>query len=194
MNNPFNPFVKNQPPSDAAAVIEKTRAAFGFMPNLATVMAQSPLSLNGYLDNLETFSKSSFLPAEQQLVLLTASVANDVPYAVAVHSALGQAAGLQAIVIQAIRDHKLIADRRLEALRAFTEHSVRTRGHLGEAELGSFLAAGWSKQQIIEIFFALATKEFVYLVQRLAQAPLDEPLKLCVWERSHPLTSSASSN
>ncbi len=163
-------------PASASPVLAKVRDAFGFVPNLATVMAQSPVSLNGYLDNLQAFSASSFAPAHQQLVLLTSSVASKVAYAVAVHTVMARAAGLDETVIEAIRNHQPIADQKLEALRQLTESAARNGGKLEEDKLANYFSAGWNRRQIIEIFFALAAKEFVYRVQRLADVPLDQPL------------------
>ena len=180
--NPFAHFNLDLLPESATPVLDKTRAAFGFVPNLAAVMAQSPVSLNGYLNNLQTFGESSFAPAHQQLVLLCSSVASEVAYAVAVHTILARGAGLDETVIQAIRNRQPLADQNLEALRELTESAASNGGKIDDDKLVNYLSAGWSKRQIIEIFFALAAKEFVYRVQRLAEVPLDEPLASGRWE------------
>ncbi len=169
-------------PESASPVLAKVREAFGFVPNLAAVMAQSPVSLNGYLDNLRAFSESSFDPAHQQLVLLTSSVTSEVAYAVAVHTVMARGAGLDETVIQAIRNRQPIADQKLEVLRQLTESAARNGGKVDQDKLANYFSAGWSRRQIIEIFFALAAKEFVYRVQRLVEAPLDEPLASGRWE------------
>jgi hypothetical protein len=49
--------------------------------------------------------------------------------------------------------------------------------------LKNFEAEGWTKTQMIEVSFGLAAKDFVYRVQRLADAPLDGPLESGRWER-----------
>ena len=179
--NPFADIIPDQLGKDAQPVLDHVRKAFGFVPNLTIVMALSPRSLKGYFDNLEIFGQSSFSPAEQQLVLLTSSVASEVPYAVAVHTAMAKGAGLDELVITAIRERQPIDNPKLEALRVFTESAARHGDKVENTVLESYLAAGWTKRQIIEILFALAAKEFVYRVQRLADVPLDEPLARVSW-------------
>jgi alkylhydroperoxidase family enzyme len=180
--NPFANFTLDQLGEDAQPVLDQIQKAFGFVPNLTVVMALSPGSLKGYFDNLEVFGQSSLSPAEQQLVLLTSSVASEVPYAVAVHTAMAKGAGLNEAVITAIRERQPIDNPKLETLRNFTESASRHGGKVENATLENYLAAGWTKSQIIEILFALAAKEFVYRVQRLAAVPLDEPLASERWE------------
>jgi hypothetical protein len=172
---PFANFNVEQLPPSAKPVLDKVRSAFGFLPNLTVVMALSPSSLNGLLDNLHTFSQTSLSPAEQWLVLLTSSVAHVVPYSVAVDTVMGRNAGLPEAVIEAVRQNKAIDDKRLEALRQFVLSFSSHDGVVPEAE-------GWTKAQMIEVMFGLAAKDFVYRVQRLANAPLDGPLQSGRWE------------
>jgi alkylhydroperoxidase family enzyme len=174
--NLFANITPSQLGEDAQPVLEHVRNAFGFIPNLTVVMALSPRSLKGYFDNLAVFGQSSFSPAEQQVVLLTSSVVSEVPYAVAVHTLMAKGAGLDESIIAAIRERRPIENAKLEALRQLTESAARHGGRVDGATLANYLAAGWSKGQIIEILFAIAAKEFVYRVQRLADVPLDEPL------------------
>jgi alkylhydroperoxidase family enzyme len=178
---PFADITPAQLGEDAQPMLDHIRKAFGFVPNLTVVMALSPLSLKGYFDNLEVFGQSSLSPAEQQLVLLTSSVVSEVPYAVAVHTAMAKGAGLDESVISAVRERQPIDNQKLEALREFTESAARDGGKVDNTTLENYLAAGWTKSQIIEILFALAVKEFVYRVQRLADVPLDEPFASVSW-------------
>ena len=174
--NLFANITPDQLGEDARPVLEHVRNAFGFIPNLTVVMALSPRSLKGYFDNLAVFGQSSFSPSEQQVVLLTSSVVSEVSYAVAVHTLMAKGAGLDESIIAAIREGRPIESSRIEALRRLTESAARHGGRVDGATLENYLAAGWSRGQIIEILFAIAAKEFVYRVQRLADVPLDEPL------------------
>jgi alkylhydroperoxidase family enzyme len=174
--NPFGNLTPDQLGEDAQPILDQVRSAFGFIPNLTVVMALSPLSLKGYFDNLAVFGNSSFSPAEQQLVLLTSSVASEVPYAVAIHSLMAKGAGLDESIITAIRERRTIENSKFETLRQLTQSAAGNGGNVENTTLENYLAAGWTRRQIIEILFAIAAKEFVYRVQRLAQVPLDEPL------------------
>jgi alkylhydroperoxidase family enzyme len=83
--------------------------------------------------------------------------------------------------VEAIRHGRPVADERLEALRLFTRAAVEGRGRVPDDVLSRFTAAGWTRRQIVEVFYAMATKEFVYLLQRLADVPLDAPLQGAAW-------------
>jgi alkylhydroperoxidase family enzyme len=174
--NLFANLTPDQLGEDAHTVLDHVRNAFGFAPNLTVVMALSPRSLRGYFDNLAVFGQSSFSPPEQQLVLLTSSVVSEVPYAIAVHTLMAKQAGLDNSIITTIRERRTIENSKLEALRQLVESAARHGGRVDCATLENYMAAGWCRGQIIEILFAIAAKEFVYRVQRLAQVPLDEPL------------------
>ncbi len=177
------PFVGLIPPPEAHAVMERTRAAFGFVPNLARIKALSPAALSGYLDGLAAFAQTSLSAPEQQLVLLAASVENHCAYAVAVHSALASAAGLREDAVSAVRAGESIPnDSRLEALRVFTRSVVAQRGKLELGEVTAFLAAGFTAVQVVEVCFGVGVKTFTHSLQNLAHAPLDEALAALRWK------------
>lgn len=53
-------------PAGSRPLLEGIRNAFGFIPNLYAVFAESPAALQGALATAEAFSKSSLSSAEQQ--------------------------------------------------------------------------------------------------------------------------------
>ena len=86
---------KDSAPAASRPVLERMGKAIGFVPNLYAVIAESPAALQGALAISEAFSKTSLSPAEQQLVALAVSEANDCEFCVAAHSALAKhAAGV----------------------------------------------------------------------------------------------------
>jgi AhpD family alkylhydroperoxidase len=154
---------------------------FGFVPNVVVAMAQSPLALARYLANLQSFNDTAFSPVEQQLVLLTASAANRSPYSVAVHSTLAHKAGADPAVVEAIRAGRPIGDARLQLLRHFTEQVTLRHGEVSEAEVVSFLAGGFTRQQLVEVIFGIATKTFAHCLQAIAKPELDLAFEAFEW-------------
>ena len=77
-------------PAASRPILEKVRKSFGFVPNLFATFANSPTLLEGYLTLDGVFSKASLSPAERQLVLLTASVADECAYCTAAHSTVAK--------------------------------------------------------------------------------------------------------
>ncbi len=125
-------------PDAARPVLEVGEKAFGMLPNLFRKMAESPALLESYWQLNQIFAGSSLNPVEQQVVLLSVSVANRCGYCVGAHSALADMTGVPAEVTEALRSGEPIADSRLEALRHFTRTLVEQRGWAPEAKTGLF--------------------------------------------------------
>ena len=176
------PFLKRTDvPVEAQPSIATVTKMFGFTPNVALVMGQSPVALNCYLSNLQAFGSTSFTPVEQQFVLLAVSIANRSPYSVAVHSSLAQQVGADPAALAAIRAGRPIPDVRLEQLRRFTEVATIKRGDVSDGELGAFLAAGFNQQHVVEVMFGIATKTFANYLQAVSKPELDAAFKPFEW-------------
>ncbi|OBR46709.1 hypothetical protein [Paraburkholderia tropica] len=57
--NTFNAYTIDTAPADSKPLLEGTKAAFGFVPNLQSFMAESPELLAGYSALWDLFSKST---------------------------------------------------------------------------------------------------------------------------------------
>jgi AhpD family alkylhydroperoxidase len=146
-------------PPGARPAIAKIIESWGFLPNLARVMAESPAALELLLAGYAALSaKSTLSPAEQQLVSVVASRENDCGYCVAAHSTMALGAGLAPDVLVAARDGTEIDDPRLSVLRTTTEQLVRKRGWLDIETKKLFLDAGYQPGQLFEIVGWLALK------------------------------------
>lgn len=119
----------------------------------------------------ELAGKASFTPAEQQVVFLTISVLHECSYCTAGHTYLARAANLPEDVIQALRLGKALADPRWQALRSFAEAVVRERGFVGDAALDTFIAAGFSRAQVLDVVLIAATKTISNYVNHIAHVP-----------------------
>ena len=145
-------------------------------------MAAAPALLEGYLTLSGLFERTSFTPAERQLILLALSRANRCHYCVAAHSTVARMAGLSEEAITATRaGREITQDPRLEALRRFTTTLVERQGFVEDRALEAFLAAGFTKRQVLEIVLAAGLKLLSNYTNHLAHTPLDEPLKPAAW-------------
>ena len=94
-------------------------------------------------------------------------------YCTAGHTYLSRQAGVPEQAIHAIRDGGTIEDARLEALRAFTTAVVSHRGHVGDGAVDAFLAAGFTKAQVLEVVTVVATKTISNYTNHLTHTPLE---------------------
>src|SRR5260370_39930252 len=102
-------------PEKSKPVLEQLRQAFGFVPNIAGAMANSPVLANGFLGLFQAVHRGSFTEAEIQTLLLTTAVTNSCNWAVAFHTALALKEGLDTADVQAIGERRLPKDTRSTA-------------------------------------------------------------------------------
>lgn len=163
---------------DKLAGIQK---AWGFVPNLHRTLAESPATLEGYDALFGHVGRSSLTPAEQQVAFLAVSVENGCEYCVSGHSVLAKGAGLGPVAIEGLREDRPLDDARLEALRTFVRTVVRERGFAGDAAIAAFLAAGFTRAQVLEVVLVVATKTISNYVNHLTHTPLDGFMAATAW-------------
>ncbi len=159
-------------PEDSREALEGIEKAFGFVPNMLAVMAESPALLASYLTIGNIFGESGLSPLEQQVVLLAVSHTNGCNYCVAAHSAIATTQQVPADVIKALRSGNAIADPKLEALRRFTAAVVGKAGWV-EEDLGAFLGAGYEKSHVLDVLVGVGMKTMSNYTNHIAHTELD---------------------
>jgi uncharacterized peroxidase-related enzyme len=179
----FTAHTAESAPAASRPLLEGIGRSFGFVPNLFGVFAESPAALRGALAIYEAFSTSSLAPAEQQLVMIAASEANDCEYCVAAHSTLAKRfAKVDPALVNATRRREPLADAKLDALVTFTRKIVEQRGMLAAAEVDAFLEAGYTRAQVIEVLLGVGMKTFNNYVDHIAHTPLNDQFKAEAWQ------------
>ncbi len=168
-------------PERSGLGLRSTEKSLGFIPNMMGVLAESPAALDAYLAVQGAFATSSFSAAEQQFLTLVVSVTNGCTYCVPVYSALAAKAGVSQEIIDAVRDGGVIADERLSALSDFAVAVVEKRGWVGKDELETFLDAGFTKAQVLNVIVAAAFKLISNYTNHIADIPLDDVFKPLHW-------------
>ena len=189
MMTDFNVHTIDTAPEDSRPLLEQAQQAFGFVPNLIGVLAESPAVAEAYLALGQVFDKSSLTAVERQVAILTISRYNECDYCMAAHSAIGSMQKVPADVIEAVRNDQPIADAKLEALRLFATAMVDKRGWLAEDDITAFLEAGYSKAQILEIVLAASFKTLSNYANHMAATPLDDAFVSRTWQ---PVKSTAA--
>ena len=177
----FNVHTKDTAAAESARLLATAEKAYGFIPNLLGVMAESATTLGAYLSIGQLFGESSFSPTERQVVFLTTNRFNECDYCMAAHSVIGEMQKVPADVITAIRDDRPIDDPKLEALRIFTRTMVEKRGHLSTADIAAFLAMGYTKEQVLEVILGVSFKSLSNYVNHVAETPLDDAFATQAW-------------
>lgn len=179
--NQFDIHTKDTAPAKSAELLATAEKMYGFTPNLLGVMAESPATVKAYMAISKIFDESSFSMAERQVVNLTASRSSECHYCMAAHSAVAGMQKVPADVIAAIRNDQPIDDARLEALRTFTLAAIEQRGWLSADDITTFLAAGYTKAQVLEVILGISVKTLSNYVNHIAEPPLDGAFATQVW-------------
>ncbi|MEX2353923.1 MAG: carboxymuconolactone decarboxylase family protein [Gammaproteobacteria bacterium] len=181
--NQFKVHTKETAPAESVESLTAAETAFGFIPNLLGILAESPAALNTYLSTNQIFEQSAFSPVERQVVILSVSRVNECAYCVAAHSVIADNAQVPADVVDAIRKGQVIADDKLEVLRSFTTRVVEKRGWVSEEEVNDFLSAGYTRAQVLDVIVAVSLKTLSNYVNHIAGTPLDEAFASREWNK-----------
>lgn len=168
-------------PAPAGTQLAAIRKAWGFIPNLHATLAESPTALQGYDTLFGLVGQGTLTPAEQQVAFITASRINACEYCVSGHTVLAAAAKLDEASIAALRAGTPLPDARLEALARFTAAVVERRGRLAPEDIDAFLAAGFTRAQVLEVVLVVATKTISNYTNHLTGTPFDAFMAKTLW-------------
>lgn len=168
-------------PADSRPLLEGSQKAFGMIPNLHGVMAESPQHLEAYQRLHALFQETSLTPVERNVVWLAINVEHACHYCVPAHTGIAYSQGVDAETVNALREGRPLSDPKLEALRRFTLSVVRNRGQVDGSEVQAFLDAGYTNRQILDVVLGLAQKVMSNYVNHLADTPVDAPFQKFDW-------------
>ncbi|NGP77998.1 carboxymuconolactone decarboxylase family protein [Balneolaceae bacterium YR4-1] len=171
----FTIYTTENAPEESKPLLDAAKDKFGFLPNLLGEFAESPALLEGYLQLNDIVGKTSFSEIEQQLAILAVSVENKCHYCTAVHSTiLKNQLNVDESVVESVRKEETLVNPKLNTLVSFVRKVVAERGFISENDLESFLEAGYTKQQALEVNLIVALKTISNYTNHLADTPLDE--------------------
>jgi AhpD family alkylhydroperoxidase len=169
-------------PEKSKPVLEQLQRAFGFIPNLAAAISNSPKLATAFAAVFQQVHSSSLTEQEIQIVLLTDAVTNSCAYAVAFHTALALKEGVSSEETDAIRARLAPRDWRFSALSILAKTLIEKRGRLSEQELGAFLAAGFTTEQILEVITVVAASTITNYAGSIANPPLEDQFQQFAWQ------------
>jgi uncharacterized peroxidase-related enzyme len=180
----FNIYNKDSSPEASQETLGKIEGAYGFIPNLAGIMAESPAMIKSLLALAMNFGQSSLNPVEQQVVAITVSAVNGCAYCVASHSMAALKAKMDDGELAKLRAGDSLSDPKLEALRAFTAAVVEKRGWLDDAEIEAFMAAGYTKQSLLDVMTGVTMKTLTNYTNHMVKTPLNPQYEPQKWDQS----------
>jgi uncharacterized peroxidase-related enzyme len=172
-------------PEASKPLLAQVESAFGFVPNLTATLAESPAALAGYLQLSATIQEHSALsPQEQQIVMLAVSEANACDYCMAAHSLIAGMAKVPEATVVALRSRGDLSDPKEAALAQFARAVIERRGWVPDTDQEAFLAAGFTKRQLLDVVAIVSLKTLSNYANHLAHTPLDPAFEPHRWTKS----------
>jgi len=180
----FTMHTEETAPEASKALLANSMQAYGMIPGLHAVMAEAPGLLEAYQSIGELFVNSSFDNDELTVVWQTVNVEHACHYCVPAHTAIAQNMGVSDEISNALRNETPLPNARLEALRSFTLNVVRGRGNVDETAVQTFLDAGFTRRQILEVVLGVSQKVMSNYTNHLANTPVDAAFKKLEWKKA----------
>ncbi len=163
-------------------LLDTVQQAFGVIPNVARVMANSPAVLDSFLAFSTAMGGARIGTKLHNQVKLTTSETNSCDYCTSILSAVAPSAGLSADDILAGRTGNS-EDRRTKAALAFANDLLESRGKVSNQQLTAVRDAGFGDAEMVEIVASVVLGCFTNFLNNMADTELDfqkaEPVEAC---------------
>ena len=183
MKNGYKIHDVNSAPDAAKPVLAEVQAHYQFIPNALAAMAESPETVQAYLELDGLVQRNSLTDEQRHVVFLAIAREYNCEYCVAAHTAFATMAKVEGKHIQQLRDNKPLSDDKLEALQQFTTRLVRNGCNVSSDEVQRFLAKGYTRRQILDIIMMMSNKLIAVFANRLMGTDLDEALRPAKWSK-----------
>lgn len=171
-------------PEASKPLLEKSQKAFGRLPGLHKVLAESPQAYEAYQLLHKLFQETDFDAEELTVVWQAINVEHACHYCVPAHTGIAKMMKVSDEITEALRNETPLPSAKLEALRTFTVQMVRARGNVTEAQVDAFFAAGYGHRAVLDVILGIAQKTMSNYTNHLANTPVDEVFQPLKWERS----------
>jgi len=155
------------------ALFDALKSKLSFVPNLYATLALSENALGSYLAFQSV--KSSLSAKAREVVNLVVSEVNGCEYCLAAHTVIGGTVGFKPDQILEIRAGGASFDARLDALARLVRNIAVNRGHADPALVDVFLAAGWTKENLVDAIVVIGDKTVTNYLHATTRIPVDFP-------------------
>jgi AhpD family alkylhydroperoxidase len=155
------------------ALFDALKGQLTFVPNLYATLAHSENALGSYLA-LQS-AKSSLNAKAREVVNLVVSQVNDCEYCLAAHTVIGGMVGFKPEQILEVRAGGASFDAKLDALAKLVRSIAVNRGHTDQVLVSAFFAAGWTKENLVDVIVTVGDKTVTNYLHGTTKVPVDFP-------------------
>lgn len=165
-------------PAEAQERLKNAVSLNGFLPNLLGVLANAPTALETYQTVGAINMRTSLTPTEREIVQITAAKTNGCGFCLAGHTKISlDKFKLDPELVEAIRQLAPLEDKKLNTLAQFTLAVMHNKGHVSDADLSEFFAAGYNDQQAVEVILGISLASLCNYTNNLAKTLINPELQ-----------------
>jgi uncharacterized peroxidase-related enzyme len=158
----------------AKAVLEAVKQKMGRVPNIFSLMANSPAAVEGYLSFSDALAKGVLSPELREQIAITCAEVNMCEYCLSAHVAIAKSIGMPDAEIEKARTEKA-SDPKSDAILTFVRAVVVRRADITDAYVEQLRAAEVSDAEIAEIVANIALNVFTNYFNVIAKTENDFP-------------------
>lgn len=155
------------------AIFDTLKKSLGMVPNLFATFAHSETALATYMA-LQN-AKSSLSSKAREVVNLVVSQVNECQYCLAAHTMLGKLNGFTDAQVLEVRHGHASFDLKFDALARLAKGITQNRGHVEQALVEAFFAAGWTKENLVDAIVLIGDKTITNYLHSTTKVPVDFP-------------------
>lgn len=163
-------------PAASKPIAEKLQKRSGRLLNIHARMALSPVVVAAYAGMTDAIAEyGTFDARTRETIALAVGNQNGCEYCQAAHTASARRTGLTDEQIVQIRTGEITFDARLAAIAEIARNAAADTGNVDPAVRQNALDAGWSEEQLEELFAHIAANLYTNYFNHYAGTELDFP-------------------
>ena len=139
-------------------------------PEAVGKLAESPEMLGGFLQSNHLFESSTLDPLSREVVVMTIATRNGCQVCIAMHTARLRQLKADPELITQLKNQQPLSDDHLDAIRHFTIRALETTGEVDDEEIKTFLEAGYTRRNALEVILGIGTYTMSTFANRLVRA------------------------
>jgi uncharacterized peroxidase-related enzyme len=170
----FNVPKREEVSENNQAIFDNLEKGVGFIPNIYAAMAHSKNALGSYMSFLG--AATSLNNKQKEVVNLAVSQLNGCKYCQAAHTATGKMNGFTDDQIIELRKGVASWDSKTNVLAQTAQRIAATKGQIGAEALSAFHAAGYTKENLVDLVVAIGIITITNLLHNVTEVPIDFPI------------------
>jgi uncharacterized peroxidase-related enzyme len=155
--------------------LQEAQDRVGRVPNLLKMLANSPAALTGYRALRSALAESSLSAATRRRITLAVTEVNGCDYCRSANIYFGRQSDLDDAELTANRNGAS-NDMQADAAVRLAAKITRERGHVTDADVAAFKAAGYSDGELIELVLQVSLTTMTNYLNEVAGTEIDFPL------------------